>query len=113
VAGAVVGGLFGSQFGTIGTVVGGAVGFFLTNWLVEKFTSHYDEGYRPPEYRRGWFGSGSYSGNLQELRDAFFKAHDNYRAALSSGTDAEKQAAKDEYDKAREAYFKAKQGSNQ
>lgn len=35
-AGTIVAGLFGSQFGTLGTVVGGAAGLFVSRWIADK-----------------------------------------------------------------------------
>lgn len=133
VAGAVVGGLFGAKFGMIGTVVGGVVGFLVTKWLADNFFPHYGaldfdrpQWFRgrggwdaPPPYGQqpgygqtpGWWGSGTYSGDLKDLRDRFYEATRKLQGALAGGSDADKQAAKSEYDQAREAYFRAKYGS--
>jgi hypothetical protein len=35
-AGTIVAGLFGSQFGTVGTVLGGTVGFFVSRWIADE-----------------------------------------------------------------------------
>lgn len=51
--GAVVGGLFASQFGTVGTVVGGAVGFLVSRWIASKiFGDSWHDNYPSPH--QGW-----------------------------------------------------------
>lgn len=52
--GSVLAGLFGSQFGTIGTVVGGAAGFFVSKWIGDKL---FGSNAYPQQYNEGgsWF----------------------------------------------------------
>jgi hypothetical protein len=139
-AGTVVAGIFGSRFGPIGTIVGGAAGFLVSRWVSDKV---FGGGGREQCYGPGWgqpslftriknkilgrpnappmpypggynfppMGSGIRPGDnadLGGLRQDFFEAYNNLKRALSTGTEAEKAAAKQAYDSAREAYFQAK-----
>jgi len=56
--GTVVAGLFGKQFGPVGMIAGGALGFVVSNWLGKKLLGDtYDSG------RDNFFGFGSSNGN--------------------------------------------------
>ena len=132
--GSVLAGLFGSQFGTIGTVLGGAAGFFVSKFVGDKLFG--SNGY-PAQYQSsggGIFsrikntifhrkedepqgqGGGIHwsdvrtpgSDDLNGARQSFYTAMQSYTKALQTGTQAEKVAAKTAYDAARTAYFSAK-----
>lgn len=69
-AGTVVAGLFGSQFGTVGTIVGGAAGFLVSRWLGDKLfgENRWDQGHT---YGQSWLG---------RLKDKIFgRKDDQYR----------------------------------
>jgi hypothetical protein len=53
--GAVIGGLFASQFGTVWTVVGGAVGFLVSRWIANKLFGDSWHHEFPSPYQ-GWGG---------------------------------------------------------
>jgi hypothetical protein len=119
-AGTVVAGLFGSQFGMIGTIAGGAAGFLVSRWLADKILGPRDPGHGsgPPYWQQGpGHGFGRWSkilplggggGELNDLRRSFHEAYDNYRRALAGGSGADKEAARSAYESARQAYFSAK-----
>ena len=66
-AGTVVAGLFGSQFGTVGTIVGGAAGFLVSRWLGDKLfgENRWDQGHT---YGQSWLG---------KLKDKIFGRKEN------------------------------------
>lgn len=69
-AGTVVAGLFGSQFGTVGTIVGGAAGFLVSRWIGDKLfgENRWDQGH---VYGQSWLG---------KLKDKIFgRSNDPYR----------------------------------
>ena len=132
--GSVLAGLFGSQFGTIGTVLGGAAGFFVSKWVGDKL---FGSNAYPAQYQSS--GGGIFSklknaifhrkedepqgqglgihwsdvrtpgsDDLNSRRQSFYTAMQSYTKALQTGTQAEKVAAKTAYDAARTAYFSAK-----
>lgn len=139
--GSVLAGMFGSQFGVVGTVVGGAAGFFVSKWIGDKL---FGENCYPAEYNHnngggifqrikdtifGRKNNGPYppvyggnpgggvrwsdvrtpnTGSLNDSRQAFYNAMQDYTKALQTGTQAQKEAAKAAYDSARNAYFSAK-----
>lgn len=134
--GSVLAGLFGSQFGTIGTVVGGAAGFFVSKWIGDKlfgsnaYPQQYNEGgnwfsrikdkilgrdkgpyppvYGPPAGNRWSKIAPLNNGNLADSRQAFYRAMEDYQRALAGGSQAEKEAAKTAYENARNAFARAK-----
>ena len=144
--GAVLAGIFGSQFGTIGTVVGGAAGFFVSKWIGDKL---FGSNSYPTSYTNGSQGQGFFSkikdtilghhaddqdnrtwlhrtddqdkrwsqiapgsaGNITDARKDFFTAMDNYKRAIASGSQADKESAKTAYDTARNAFFHFKSGN--
>ena len=136
--GTVLAGMFGAQFGTIGTVVGGAAGFFVSKFIGDKlfgtnnYPSHYqssgggiferlkdkifgtkNHGPFPPQYGGNngpWRGSETNvpGGSLTDARQNFYTAMQNYTKSLQTGTQAQKEAAKAAYDAARNAYYSAK-----
>lgn len=141
-AGSIVAGLFGSQFGTVGTVVGGAAGFFVSKWIGDKlfgsnsYPQQYNEGQGffskikdkilgrdhgsyPPVYGNDPYQGGNRwskirpmdNGNLAGARQDFYRTMEDYKRALTSGSQAEKETAKAAYDAARNTFFSAKGGN--
>lgn len=138
--GSVLAGMFGSQFGVVGTVIGGAAGFFVSKWIGDKlfgencYPGQYNHAGGPGIFQRikdaifgrknpgpfppvyGNNGGGvrwsdvrtPNTGNLNDSRQAFYNAMQDYTKALQTGTQAQKEAAKAAYDAARNAYFSAK-----
>jgi len=129
--GTVIAGLLGSHFGTIGTVVGGAAGFFVSKWVGDKL---FGTGGYPQSYVNGsntWSGGGNSNGNtsgsdsaqrwsrinsllpagggnLEQTRQTFLSSMQNLQNTMASGDQSGKQAALDQYNQARDAYFAAK-----
>jgi hypothetical protein len=141
-AGTVVAGLFGSQFGTVGTIVGGAAGFLVSRWLGDKLfgENRWDQGqtygqswlgklkdkifgrkedqYRIQPYPYGgprWSQINAMGGSqdLGAARRDLYQAGEDLKRALQTGTDAEKQSSKAAYDAARETFYRLKTQSGQ
>jgi hypothetical protein len=73
-----VAGLFGSQFGTIGTVVGGAAGFLVSRWIGNKLfgDNQWDQSYS--------YGNRSLLGRV---KDKIFGRDDPYPPVYGGGYD--------------------------
>ena len=138
-AGTVVAGLLGSHFGTIGTVVGGAAGFFVSKWIGGKLFGTESDGSAGGN-GQGWLsqirtrvGTDDNASdstqrtarwsriksllpggddNLETSRRNFLTAMQNLQNTLASGDQTAKASALDSYNQARDAYFAAKNGQH-
>ncbi|MBI4860179.1 MAG: hypothetical protein HY815_07925 [Candidatus Riflebacteria bacterium] len=119
-AGTVVAGLFGSQFGMVGTVIGGAAGFIVSRWIGNKLfgeSDNYAPGYQQYTYGQQYWGNGprwsqtdcpkppiGFEGDIKHLKSEVVRTYNALKGAIAGGTQGEKDAAKAAYDHAREAY---------